>query len=102
MTLVDLVIAMAIVTYIPRMLPLVLLQNISLPPYVNRFMEFIPYTALGALIFPGVLYSTGENHLESAMIGCIVAVLLAHFRCNLVLVVMGGIMGSFIINVFFT
>lgn len=101
MTLVYLVIAMAIVTYIPRMLPLVLLQHVSLPSYVNRFMGFIPYAALGALIFPGVLHSTGDNHLESAIMGCIIAIVLALFRCNLVIVVMGGIVGAFVVNVFF-
>lgn len=101
MMLVLLIVAMAVVTYLPRMLPLVLLQNATLPNYINRFMEFIPYAALGALIFPGVLYSTGANHLEPAIVGCIMSSLLAFIRCNLIVVVAGGIMGVFMMNVVF-
>lgn len=98
MKLVYLVIGMAIVTYIPRMLPLVMLQNITLPSYINRFMGFVPYAALGALIFPGVLYSTGSEHLEPAIVGGITSIILAFFRSNLIIVVIGGIAGAFMIN----
>jgi branched-subunit amino acid transport protein len=100
MTLVYLVIAMAIVTYIPRMVPLVLLQHIRMPSYLSRFMEFIPYAALSALIFPGILYSTG-GHFESAIAGGSIAVLLAIKKCNLILIVGGGIVGTFLINILF-
>jgi len=101
MMLILLIVAMAAVTYVPRMLPLVLLQNIALPNYINRFMGFIPYAALGALIFPGVLHSTGTNHLEPAIVGCIMSIILAFLRCNLILVVGGGIAGAFIVNIVF-
>lgn len=94
MNLIDLVIAMAIVTYIPRMLPLVLLQNVTLPDSINRFMKFIPYAALGSLIFPAVLTSTGANHPEAAIVGGIVALVLAWFEINLILIVAGGITGA--------
>lgn len=99
MNVVYLILAMALVTYIPRMLPLVLLQNVVLPAYIKRFMGFIPYAALGALIFPGVLTSTGANGTEAAMAGCVLAIILAWFEFNLILVVLGGIMGAFLINV---
>ena len=98
MMLVYLVVAMALVTFIPRMLPLVMLQNATLPDYINRFMRFIPYAALGALIFPGVLHSTGSEHLEPAIVGGIMSIILAFFRCNLIVVVIGGIAGAFIMN----
>lgn len=98
MMLVYLVVAMALVTFIPRMLPLVMLQNVTLPNYINRFMQFIPYAALGALIFPGVLHSTGSDQLEPAIVGCIMSITLAYFRCNLIIVVIGGITGAFIMN----
>ncbi|MGE4588463.1 MAG: AzlD domain-containing protein [Acidaminococcaceae bacterium] len=101
MKLIYLVIAMALVTYIPRMLPMVLLQNVKLPVYVKAFMKLIPYAALGALIFPGALTSAGPEHLNAAIIGCSLAILLAWFGTNLILVVAGGIAGSFIINFFF-
>ena len=86
-----LILAMGIVTYIPRMLPLVFLNNIHLPPFVNSFLQFIPFAALGALIFPGILYSTGN--IESAIAGSIVSIVLAYLNLNVVIVVIGGIFG---------
>lgn len=85
------VLGMGAVTYIPRMLPLVLLNNIKLPPRVNSFLRFIPYAALSSLIFPGVLHSTGS--VDSAAAGSLAAVALALLRVNIMLVVLGGIAG---------
>ncbi|KYZ78099.1 branched-chain amino acid transporter [Anaerosporomusa subterranea] len=87
---------MAIVTYLPRQLPLVLLQNLKLSPALVRFMKFIPYAALAALIFPGVLSSTGARQ-EAAVAGTMIAVLLAYFELNLLLVVTGGIAGALLV-----
>ncbi|MCD5406626.1 MAG: AzlD domain-containing protein [Desulfotomaculum sp.] len=85
------VLAMALVTYIPRLLPLVFLNNIYLPPFVNSFLQFIPFAALGALVFPGILYSTGN--IASAIAGSIIAIVLAYLNLNIVIVVIGGILG---------
>ena len=98
MNIVYLIVAMALVTYIPRMLPLILLQNVQLPAYIRRFMGFIPYAALGALIFPGVITSAGTGGIESAIAGALLALVLAWFEFNLILVVLGGIAGTFLMN----
>jgi len=45
---------MTLVTYIPRLLPFLFISDRPLPAYWRRFLQFIPYSALGALIFPGV------------------------------------------------
>lgn len=86
------VLGMGAVTYIPRMIPLVLLKNNKLPPYINSFLRFIPAAALTALIFPGALSSTGS--VESAAAGCAAAIGLALARVNIMLVVLGGIAGA--------
>lgn len=90
--LVLVVLAMGAVTYIPRMIPVVLLKNIKLPGRVNTFLRFIPVAALSALVFPGALYSTGT--VESASAGCAAAAALAVFRVNIMLVVLAGIAGA--------
>ncbi|SJZ94642.1 AzlD domain-containing protein [Selenihalanaerobacter shriftii] len=91
--LIVLIIGMAVVTYVPRMLPIVLLQDMELPNSLRRFLEFIPFAAIGALIFPGILSSTGSK--ESAIIGGIVAISLAIFEINLLLIVVSSIFGVF-------
>ena len=98
MDLLVLVLGMALVTYLPRMLPLVLLQNVELPSFVRQFMKYIPYAALGALIFPGILSSTGNEHIESAIVGCGLSVILAWFEMNLIFVVLGGVVGATLVH----
>ena len=46
---------MFLVTYIPRLVPFLFASQLSLPPWVRKWLKFFPYAALGALIFPGIL-----------------------------------------------
>ncbi len=50
-----LIAGMTLVTYIPRMLPAVLLEKLHFGPKVEKFLQLIPYTAMAALVFPGVV-----------------------------------------------
>lgn len=43
------------VTYIPRLIPFLLGQKLQLPGWVQRWLKYFSYAALGALIFPGIL-----------------------------------------------
>ncbi len=92
-SLLFVVVGMTIVTYIPRMLPLVFWQHIELPAKVREFLEFIPVAVLSALIFPGILSSTGSA--LSALAGGITAVILAKFELNLLVIVFGSILSVF-------
>lgn len=94
-----LVIGMAIVTYLPRMVPLVILQEVKLPNFLKRFLEFVPYAVLGALIFPSIIYST--NNIKSAIFGGILAVIVALFKVNIIFVVFSAIFGVYLWNFFF-
>jgi branched-subunit amino acid transport protein len=46
---------MCLVTFLPRVIPLLLGRDFMLPRWVRRWLSFFPYAALGALIFPGIL-----------------------------------------------
>ena len=66
----------AIVTFIPRLLPAVLMGKINFNRKVEKFLDLIPYTALAALIVPGVL--TVDNQLwYIGLIGAVVAAALS-------------------------
>lgn len=88
--LLAVVIGMALVTYIPRMLPLVFLQELNLPTKVEKLLEFIPAAVLGALIFPGILSATDST--ASALAGGLAALILAHFDLNLIILVAGSVL----------
>ena len=97
-SLLLLVLAMALVTYIPRLVPLLWLRDVKLPPLLKRFLLFTPYAVLASLIFPGILQAT--NSLASALAGGAVAAALALLRANLMLVVIGGIAGVYLVDAF--
>ncbi|MDO5826625.1 MAG: AzlD domain-containing protein [Methanosphaera sp.] len=66
----------AVVTFIPRLLPAVLMGKIKFNRKVEKFLDLIPYTALAALIVPGVL--TVDNQLwYIGLIGAVVAAVLS-------------------------
>jgi branched-subunit amino acid transport protein len=81
------------------MLPVVFLSNMRLTGFLNSFLRFVPYAALGALIFPGVLFSTGN--MNSALVGGLLAIILALLRLNIMIVVSGGILGVFLMGMLF-
>ena len=49
------IVGMCCVTFVPRVIPLVLGRNLALPRWVRNWLSFFPYAALGSLIFPGIL-----------------------------------------------
>ena len=87
--LVYIVVGMAIVTYIPRLIPFVFINDLKENSFLKRFMKLIPYTALSALIFPGIIAAT--NSTLSAIIGGIVAILLSYLEFNVVIVIISSI-----------
>ena len=98
MELLLLVLAMAVVTYLPRMAPMTFMRNMNISPVLRRFFRFIPYAALEALIFPGIITSAGPERIPSALVGTVAAVGLAWMTGNVMLVVAGGIAGVFLAN----
>lgn len=66
----------ALVTFIPRLLPAIFVGKINLGKKTEKFLNLIPYTALTALIVPGVL--TVDNQLwYIGLIGAVVAAALS-------------------------
>lgn len=80
---------MALVTYIPRMIPLTFLNGKELPPIVSGVLRNIPYAVLGALIFPAILF-VQEGNILFGIIGTFTAFLIA-FIGGVMSVVIGTI-----------
>ena len=58
------VIGMAVVTYIPRWLPLFLFSRRSMPAWLKEWLDFIPAAILSALILPAILTGGDPRHLD--------------------------------------
>ncbi|WP_280769301.1 AzlD domain-containing protein [Salipaludibacillus daqingensis] len=89
MTLFWMIVGMGVVTYIPRLLPLIALQTENWPSWSKRMLSRVPYAVLGALIFPGILYI--HDALWFGVVGGVVALVLSSIGAPLIIVVGGSI-----------
>jgi len=54
------IVGMGLVTYLPRLLPMLLLSRRNLAPWISRWLAFVPATVLAALLVPGLVCSDGK------------------------------------------
>src|SRR5699024_4191460 len=81
---------MSLATKLPRLIPVFIVEKLQFRPWLNRMLSAIPFAALGALIFPGIITVIPEQpHI--GIIGGIVAVLLSFLGLNVIFVVIGAI-----------
>lgn len=75
---------MAGITYLIRMLPLVLLKKKITNKFLLSFLYYVPYAVLSVMTIPAIFTST--SYVISAVIGFAVAMILSYFEKSLVLV----------------
>ena len=73
---------MALVTYFIRMLPLAVFRKKIKSKFVINFLYYVPYAVLSAMTIPDVFYNNGIIS-ASAIVGFIVAIVLAFFERGL-------------------
>lgn len=73
---------MAGVTYLIRMIPMVLFKEKIKNRVVLSFLYYVPYAVLSAMVFPAIFYASGN--VISAAVGFIVAVAVSFFGKSLV------------------
>ncbi|MPM41560.1 hypothetical protein SDC9_88215 [bioreactor metagenome] len=88
--IVLLILGMAIVTYIPRALPAAVIDRLNFSPKAEKFLGLIPYTAMAALIFPGIL-TADTARPEIGIVGGAVAGILAWLKCPVIVCVIAAI-----------
>lgn len=92
-----LILGMGIVTYLPRLLPMVLTQGMAFPKWLTEWLGFVPYAVLGALIFPGIL-QVDAAHPWIGVVGGGFAAGIALIQHNVIFVVVGGIVAVFLLQ----
>ncbi|SEO48167.1 Branched-chain amino acid transport protein (AzlD) [Amphibacillus marinus] len=91
------IILMAVVTVLPRLLPAFIVDRIRFPEWMGRWLEVIPYAALGALIFPGVI-NVIPDQPYIGLAGGTAAILLSVFKLHIVIVVLGASLVVYLLN----
>ena len=87
---------MALVTYLVRVLPIVIFRKKITNGRIKSFLYYVPYAVLSAMTFPAIFTSTGTY--PSAIAGCTVAVILAYFKKGLLTVAVGAAAAVFIVQ----
>ncbi len=93
------VLIMASITYLLRVLPITLIRKKVKSPYINAFLNYVPFAILGALTIPDVLYSTQD--IVSAVLGTIVAFVVAYMGRGLLTVAISAIVTVLIYGLIF-
>ena len=90
------VLVMAVVTYLIRMIPLVLVDREIKNTFIKSFLYYVPYAALASMTFPAILFSTTQ--MAAAIAGFAVAVFMARREKGLLLVALGACITVFVVE----
>lgn len=90
------VFGMMVVTFIPRLIPFILISGKELPRKVTQFLEYVPYAALGALIIPGAISAIPDAPIAAAA-GLIFAAVYSYIKGGMIVSVVGGIAITYLV-----
>lgn len=91
---------MAVITYLCRVLTMVLVRKKIENVFLKSVLTYIPFGVLAAMVFPAVFYST--SCLVSAILGVVVALILSFFKRGLLTVALSTTATVFLTELIFT
>ncbi len=80
--------AMALTTYLIRLLPMTLFRRPIRSRFLKSFLHYVPYACLSAMTFPSILSSTGN--LVSGIAALATAIFLAYRGKSLIVVALSS------------
>ena len=96
--IVPAIVVMALVTYLIRVTPLVLIRREIKNRTVRSFLYYVPYVTLSVMTFPAILSATAV--VWSALAALAVAVVLSLLRCKLPVVALAACVTVFVVELF--
>lgn len=90
------ILVMAGVTYLIRLLPLVLLKRPIKSRFIHSFLYYVPFACLAAMTFPAILFE--PDMIASGMAAFITALFLAYKRQSLLVVALAACAAVFIVE----
>ena len=90
---------MALVTYLIRLLPLVLFTQKINNVFVRSFLYYVPYVTLSVMTFPSII--TATSSIYSGAAGFLAALVLAFCGAGLLKVAVGACGIVFLLELFF-
>ncbi len=90
-----LVLGMGLVTYLPRVIPLILLSNRKIPRWMIEWLDLIPVAILAGLLFPLLFVSESSGNIDIfrlELLGAIPVIIFAVITKSLSLTVILGML----------
>ena len=94
MSIIIYIAVMAGVTYLVRMIPFTAFRKQIKSRFVKSILYYLPYAVLSAMTVPAIFYSTGN--LTSAIVGTIVAIIVAFFEKPLIVVALAAALSALV------
>lgn len=88
MSIIIYIAVMAGVTYLIRMIPFAAFRKQIKSRFIKSVLYYLPYAVLAAMTVPAIFYSTGN--LKSAVVGTVVAIVVAFFEKPLLIVALAA------------
>lgn len=88
MSIVIYIAVMALVTYLVRMIPFTVFRKQIKSKFIRSMLYYLPFAVLSAMTIPAIFHSTGN--LASAVVGTVVAVIVAFFDKPLIVVALAA------------
>lgn len=93
------ILVMAVITYLIRVLPFILLKKEITNRTVKSFLYYVPYVTLATMTFPAILSATG--HAVSSYAGFAAALLLAVKNKSLLTVAGGASLTALLVELIY-
>lgn len=103
-TILIIIVGSALVTFIPRVLPLMLLSQMELPKWLIRWLKNVPVAVMAALLAQELLlsdnhFSLSENILK--LLAAVPAFIIAIFTKSLLGTVLAGVLFMMVLRFIF-
>ena len=95
-----LILGMAIVAYLPRVFPAFFIEKLKFSDKFIKFLRLIPYTAMTAMIIPGVII-VDPSKLYIGIVGGLVAGLLAYKKAPVMVCLISAIVVDIVLYLVF-
>ena len=91
---------MALVTYLPRVIPICVFKNEIKSRFVKSFLYYMPYSVLAALTYPAIFYATGNIYV-GIITSIVIALLSLIKKINMILLVLIAVVVAFCLSFIF-
>lgn len=91
--IIFIILGMAVVTYLPRFLPMYILTRLKIPQIVIDWLKYVPVAVLTALIVPGIITADREIFISLSntyLLASLPAFLLALLTRSMLVTILAG------------